>query len=233
MNDYINANFIPGPKGESNQFIACQGPKKGTVVDFWRMVKQENVGLIVMLCKTEEDGRPKCEHYWPESDSSNKYESINLEVKSESDKDETNNLSYREFSLIDTSSNSTVSTVKKVHYSGWPDHGVPHKDQLRDFDTLVEYTMDAYRNFREEDNPRKILIHCSAGIGRTGTLLTILHIISNIESARAAGEEITNISVFSTVRKLREHRFHLVQSESQYMFIYQYLAQYLKKIKLL
>ena len=66
LNTYINANYIPGPFGESNLFIGCQGPKSNTVKDFWRMVKQEKVGWIVMLCKLEEDERPKCDQYWPE-----------------------------------------------------------------------------------------------------------------------------------------------------------------------
>lgn len=80
-NSYINANYIPGPYGEQNEFIACQGPKSNTVKDFWRMVKQENIGTILMLCRTLEDDRPKCEKYWPSEGESLSYDDINLDIK--------------------------------------------------------------------------------------------------------------------------------------------------------
>ena len=124
-NSYINANYIPGPFGDKSEYIACQGPKSNTIKDFWRMVKQENIGTILMLCKITEDGRPKCEEYWPELTKSLIFEDINLEIKCESDKVETENLFHREFSLYDIDSKETISSVKQIHYTGWPDHGVP------------------------------------------------------------------------------------------------------------
>lgn len=232
-NDYINANYIPGPFGEQNIFIASQGPKHNTIKDFWRMIRQQNVSLILMLCRLEEGGRPKCDQYWPDHNESLKYDDISLEIKSESEKAETQNLLHREFSLIDTSNNETISTVRQIQYSGWPDHGLPDKEEFEDFDTLVEYTMNEYNKIRDEQLSRKILFHCSAGIGRTGTLLSIVHAIAHIEKLRAEEKDIESISVFSTVRKLREHRFHLVQTDGQYFFIYEYLAKYLKKVNLL
>jgi protein tyrosine phosphatase len=126
-----------------------------------------------------------------------------------------------------------VTTVKQIHYTGWPDHGIPKKEQFDDFDKLVENSIECYDAFKESEDNKRILLHCSAGIGRTGTLLSIMHIVSTIKNMQKDGETLNNISVFSTVRKLREHRFHLVQSESQYIFIYQYLAAFLKKISIL
>lgn len=158
-NDYINANYIPGPLGEKNKFIACQGPKKNTVKDFWRMVRQENIGLILMLCKVEEDGRPKCEQYWPSQDSPLSYSDINLEIQCESDNAETNHLYNREFRLVDTDKNEVISTVKQIHYTGWPDHGVPKKEEFSDFEKLVENSIEEYNNIKDEDNTRKILLH--------------------------------------------------------------------------
>ena len=232
-NTYINANYIPGPFGDQGELIACQGPKANTIKDYWRMVKQENITTIFMLCKCLEDGRPKWEQYWPDIETSLKFEDINLEVKCESDKAESDHIYHREFSLIDTASSETISTVKQIHYMGWPDHGVPKKKELSAFDSLVELTLDEYNNIRESEETKRLLFHCSAGIGRTGTLLSILHIVSSLNKKVKDGETITDLSVFSTVRKLREHRFHLVQSESQYLFIFEYLAQHLKKIKLI
>ncbi len=70
VNDYINANFVDGPLGNVNdrKIIACQGPLENTHTDFWRMVAQENVTLIVTTCNVTEKGRPKCHHFWPLSE---------------------------------------------------------------------------------------------------------------------------------------------------------------------
>jgi len=227
-NSYINANYIPGCLGEKDSFIACQGPKSNTVKDFWRMVRQENIGAILMLCKVYEDGRPKCEEYWPEKDQSLVFDEIDLKVQWDDEKTEGEALYHRDFSLIDTQNDEVISKIKQIHYTGWPDHGVPKKQGLDDFQTLVENSYSQYKTASE--NNSKVLIHCSAGIGRTGTLLSILNIVADIEKKKEQEEEISNISVFSVVRKLREHRFHLVQSESQYIFIYQFLAKYLKNL---
>lgn len=213
--------------------VACQGPIENTVIDFWRMVKQENIGYIFMLCKLKEDGRKKCEKYWPDADESIKFEEISLEIRGVSEKVETENLVHREFALVDTSNNETISQVQQIQYLGWPDHGIPEKHQFEDFDKLFEHTLAAYNSIKAEESTKKIGLHCSAGIGRTGTLLSLLHAVANIQKQKEEGEKITKISVFSTVRKLREHRFHLVQSDSQYYFIYEYLSAYLKKIKLI
>lgn len=228
---YINANHIPGPFDEPNLFVACQGPKSNTVKDFWRMVRQQNIGLIVMLCRLEEGGRSKCAKYWETGDIT--YDDINLEVKIESSKEITTNLTERQFELIDTKDNSTISTVTQIQYTGWPDHGVPEAKKLDDFDKVVEYTMEEYNKNKDLENPMKTLVHCSAGIGRTGTLLTIIHILAHIDNYRNQEQTVDNISVFSMVRRLREHRFHLVQTDVQYYFIYQYLAKYLKKVGLI
>lgn len=67
VDGYINANFVDGPLGEirNRKIIASQGPLENTYTDFWRMVSQENVTLIVTTCNTVEKGRPKCHHFWP------------------------------------------------------------------------------------------------------------------------------------------------------------------------
>jgi len=231
--DYINANYIPGPFGEDKLFVACQGPKSNTVKDFWRMVRQENILHIIMLCRLTEGGRTKCEKYWPGADESLKFEDIHLEVKSKGEKAITDNLVERDFSLIDLSSNETISEVKQVQYTGWPDHGIPEKDQFDDFDKLVQNTMEVYNTIKAEDSQKKMLLHCSAGIGRTGTLLSIVHMLAQLNEKEKAEVKPEKVSVFSVVRKLREHRFHLVQTDVQYYFIFEYLATHLKKLKLI
>lgn len=233
QNSYINANYIPGPFGEPNLFIGCQGPKSNTVLDFWRMVKQENVGWIVMLCKLQEDGRPKCDQYWPDENEVLEYDELGFKIKSESELIQSDNLHKREMTLINSETNEEISKVVQIQYLGWPDHGIPNKKQIDDFEVTLNQTLEEYNRIVNDNTQQKIVIHWSAGIGRTGTLLTLLHIIANLNKMVQEEKEIESISIFSTLRKLREHRFNLVQSSSQYLFLYEYLSKYLKKVKLI
>ena len=247
-NEYINANYIPTPYWnkfdlqivtQSNcdehdlDYIACQGPKSNTVDDFWRMVYQQNIGLIVMLCKLSEDGRPKCEQYWPDEGETSTYSKSGLSVTCNSIEDESKNIHHRTLTIQDTNT-SESRTLKQIQYSGWPDHGVPKSSSaIEDFGNLIEYCLKESKRMHDEENGEKILFHCSAGIGRTGTLLTLIHLFNQIEHAVENETEIATIPVFSTLRRLREYRFHLVQTEVQYLFIYKYLSWYLKKIKVI
>ena len=246
-NSYINANYIPTPfcknfnshiitnkNCDENDlsFIACQGPKSNTVEDFWRMVKQQNIGVIVMLCRVTEGGRSKCEEYWPAQGEAVSYSKSGIHVACDRDESETENLHYRDITLTFTDSEESIK-VKQIQYSGWPDHGVPQESALEDFDKLMEFCTTESERQHGDQSGEKMLFHCSAGIGRTGTLLTLMHVTQGLKAAQAEAKEISMVPVFSTLRRLREYRFHLVQTDVQYIFIYQYLSIYLKKLALL
>ena len=116
--------------------------------------------------------------------------------------------------------------MTQLHFTTWPDHGVPDKDQMDQFDTMIGETLKVLRNQSEQG----VLVHCSAGVGRTGTFLALVHLIATFEEQKLQGNasEIT-LSPFSTVRRLREQRLYQVQTEAQYRFIYRYLTSYLRK----
>ncbi|XP_068115987.1 receptor-type tyrosine-protein phosphatase beta-like [Hyperolius riggenbachi] len=202
--DYINANFIPG-YNSTKEFIAAQGPLPRTVTDFWRMIWEKEVRVIIMLTKCVEVGRVKCEEYWPSS-SSKMYGNLSVSMTSENvDPDWT----IRDFIVTNTKSTQTKQ-VRHFHFTAWPDHGVPRttKDLIRFRNLIREYT-----TFRcPASSP--ILVHCSAGVGRTGTLIALDRIIKQIETE-------DKVDVYGTVYDLRMHRGLMVQTESQYIFLNQ------------
>ena len=110
-------------------------------------------------------------------------------------------------------------TVKHYHYVSWPDHGVPQESQT--LDSLVE-------DLHAAEGPKPIVVHCSAGVGRTGTLIALSHLKHAIRAQRAAGAD-QGLSVFSTVRRLREQRIMMVQSKEQYELLYDFAALWIRK----
>ena len=117
--------------------------------------------------------------------------------------------------------------VKQLHYSGWPDHGVPSGKTMESFKTMMDYFIWTILTTSKEE---KIIVHCSAGIGRTGTTIGLAHLILNTWAQKNAGIADPEVSVFSTVRRLREQRYHLVQSLDQYEFLFHFYAYYLQTV---
>ncbi|XP_029438325.1 receptor-type tyrosine-protein phosphatase eta-like [Rhinatrema bivittatum] len=201
--DYINANYMPGYNSKK-EFIATQGPLPHTVPDFWRMVWEKNVFAVVMLTKCVEQGKTKCHEYWPTGESKTYGDTV-VAMSSESVLPE---WTIRDFSLRNRRTTET-HPVRQFHFTAWPDHGVPKTtDTLIHFRSLVREYMKPY------PSGSPILVHCSAGVGRTGAFIAIDHIIHQVELENY-------VDVFGIVHDLRMHRPLMVQTESQYIFLHQ------------
>lgn len=201
--DYINANYMPGYHSKKD-FIATQGPLPNTLKDFWRMVWEKNVYAIVMLTKCVEQGRTKCEEYWP-SKQAQDYGDITVAMTSEVVLPE---WTIRDF-VVKNMQNSESHPLRQFHFTSWPDHGVPDTtDLLINFRYLV-------RDYMKQIPPESpILVHCSAGVGRTGTFIAIDRLIYQIENENT-------VDVYGIVYDLRMHRPLMVQTEDQYVFLNQ------------
>ena len=114
--------------------------------------------------------------------------------------------------------------MAQLHYTGWPDHGVPSGDSIKSFGQMLEIFM---LMLLESEPSEKAIVHCSAGIGRTGTTIGLAHLIINTYAQINKGISKPGLSVFSTIRRLREQRYHLVQMPEQYLFIYEFLKGWL------
>ncbi|XP_066925489.1 receptor-type tyrosine-protein phosphatase F-like isoform X2 [Clytia hemisphaerica] len=201
---YINANFINGYQ-QQKKFIAAQGPLPETVLDFWRMVWEQNTATIVMLTRLVEDNKVKCEQYWPEGKAL-QYGSIVVTVNSVS---EMTDYTVRVFTLHKVNSPEMGKReVRQYHYMSWPDHGVPgHPTSMLSF---VRHVMGDMKNRRQEG---PVVVHCSAGVGRTGTFIAI-------ETGLRQIEHDQTVDIYGTVCRMRMQRNFMVQIEGQYKFIY-------------
>ncbi|VDO69523.1 unnamed protein product [Heligmosomoides polygyrus] len=214
-NGYINASFISLPKGRT-RFIAAQAPLPTTLEEWWKMVDEQKVLLIVMLCKLVEMNKVKCERYWPveigQSLLFGHYE-ISLDGVDTFADDE-----YLLRRLRMTNQKTGESRViHQLHYKEWPDHGCPSgESQLIN---MIEKMAELHES---SDSP--VLVHCSAGVGRTGTIISVNYIRELIESA-----ELESLDLFELVMSLRKQRASMVQTQDQYQFVHKCVAFYCRR----
>ncbi|KAM8738248.1 receptor-type tyrosine-protein phosphatase epsilon-like isoform 2-T2 [Acanthopagrus schlegelii] len=206
--DYINASYIDGFK-EKNKFIAAQGPKLETVADFWRMIWEQKTTTIVMLTNLKERKEDKCFQYWPEKGC---WMYGNVRVAME---DFTVLVDYtiRKFCVQYGSDGPRAPRlVTQLHFTSWPDFGVPFSPiGMLKFLKKVKAVNPSYAG--------PIVVHCSAGVGRTGTFIVIDSMIDMMHMEQ-------RLDVFGFVSRIREQRCQLIQTDMQYSFIYQALLEY-------
>ena len=216
-NKYINAS----PINIINQkyFILTQGPKKETIEDFWTMVDENECKVIVMLCNNTEDGRKKCEKYWAKEIEMKNY------IISVLRKNKNDDFKIREIKLINLSS-KIEKTIIQIHFIDWPDHGVPDNQYGKIFETFIKMIelVDKYKG----NHPA--VIHCSAGVGRSGTFTSMYYLKKEIEDQiKDSNAKEVKFSIFNLVRKIKEMRLYSVQSYFQYQFIYEFANYLLNK----
>ncbi|KAI7807554.1 putative receptor-type tyrosine-protein phosphatase T-like [Triplophysa rosa] len=197
--DYINANYIDGYHRQRH-YIATQGPMQETVRDFWRMIWQENSASIVMVTNLVEVGRVKCVRYWP--DETEVYGDIKVTLI------ETEPLAeyvIRTFT-VQKKGHHEMREIRQFHFTSWPDHGVPcYATGLLGFIRQVK--------FLNPPDAGPIVVHCSAGAGRTGCFIAVDIMLDMAESEGV-------VDIFNCIRELRSQRVNMVQTEEQYVFVH-------------
>ena len=206
---YINASWIHMPI--QGMFIATQGPLNNTIEDFWTMCDEYDIEAIVMLCKLKEDGNEKCANYWD-----TKY-LINYEIKKIEEKYLDNGITLRKFQLINIYQKNRNKLITQIHLNCWVDHTALNEEHIDKIITIIKF-VDQYRN------NKPVVVHCSAGVGRTGTFISLYNMYHEImQQIYIIKNEIIQISVFNLVRKLKEMRMFMVENENQYHFLYVFL----------
>lgn len=217
--DYINANHIrPEDDGSGDkfpQYIATQGCLPHTVNDFWHMVWQENSRVIVMTTKEVERGKTKCARYWPEENQTKEVGKIVLKCVSDSVRTD---YTLREFVAT---KDDEKRRIYQYHFQAWPDHGVP-----ADPGCVLSFLHDVNTRQSAVPDAGAIVVHCSAGIGRTGTFIVIDMIIGQIERRGLDCE----IDIQRMIQTIRAQRSGMVQTEAQYKFVYMAVQYYIETL---
>uniref|UniRef100_A0A8W8P2R4 protein-tyrosine-phosphatase n=1 Tax=Magallana gigas TaxID=29159 RepID=A0A8W8P2R4_MAGGI len=208
--DYINANYIDGIYQE-NRYIATQGPTQNTVGDFWLMVWQEHVEQIVMLTNLIEGSKKKCYQYWPDLEETMACGMLTLHIDRER---HYACYSIRVLRLTNIKQGNESRTITQYHYTAWPDHGTPNPLCLLMFHNHVTRTKVSQLKV-------PTLVHCSAGIGRTGTYIAI-------DALYEEGKQKSKINIAEYVRKMRKNRMNMVQTYEQYKTIFLTLHEMFK-----
>ncbi|KAF4072551.1 hypothetical protein AMELA_G00264290 [Ameiurus melas] len=211
--DYINANFIKGVAG-SNRYIATQGPLSNTVVDLWRMVWEYDIKVIIMACKEIELGKRKCEVYWSPLDAASTFGPFTVSTVAESPTTEEVIVRTLAVKYCDE-----TRTVSHFQYTAWPDHGIP--DEAVGILRMMESV-----HVRQGHHPGPLLVHCSAGCGRTGVICAI-DIVNDLLHKKQIGEDF---NIMDLVLELRRQRPSAVQTKEQYEFVFHTVAQIFEKV---
>ncbi|XP_056131706.1 receptor-type tyrosine-protein phosphatase beta-like [Lampris incognitus] len=214
--DYINASYTPG-NNYRREYIAAQGPLPGTKDDFWRMVWEHGVHNIVMVTQCVEKGRIKCDQYWPADREPLYYGDLVVQMMSESVLPE---WTIREFKITSENGSSYSRVVRHFHYTVWPDHGVPDSTQ-----SLIQFVRTVRDYIDRSPTTGATVVHCSAGVGRTGTFIVLDRALQQLDSKGT-------IDLYGCVFDLRLHRSHMVQTECQYSYLYQCVRDVLRARKL-
>ncbi|MXQ88106.1 hypothetical protein E5288_WYG017193 [Bos mutus] len=207
--NYINASYIDGFK-EPRKYIAAQGPRDETVDDFWRMIWEQKATVIVMVTRCEEGNKNKCAEYWPSMDEGSRvYGDVIVEINEHK---RCPDYIIQKLTVGNRKEKASGRAVTHIQFTSWPDHGVPEDPHLL---LKLRRRVNAFSNFFSGP----IVVHCSAGVGRTGTYIGIDAMLEGLEAEN-------KVDVYGYVVKLRRQRCLMVQVEAQYILIHQALVEY-------
>ncbi|XP_068453855.1 receptor-type tyrosine-protein phosphatase V-like [Clinocottus analis] len=211
--DYINANFVPGG-GSERDFICTQGPLLNTTADFWRMVWEQNVRIIVMVTALRHKDQVLCDRYWPLERETAHHGSIQVTTVTQQHGPDCfiSSINIRQRAC------PADRTVTHFYFPSWPDRGVP-----KDATSLVTFTELVRQQVEAGPRLGPAVVHCSAGVGRSGTFVAALWLMQLC--ARGIPPDIR-----AAVEDLRLHRMWMVQTLEQYVLVHQCLLQWLSGV---
>ncbi|XP_068110655.1 tyrosine-protein phosphatase non-receptor type 21 isoform X3 [Hyperolius riggenbachi] len=225
---YINASHVKVTVGGVEwDYIATQGPLHNTCQDFWQMVWEQGVAIIAMVTLEEEGGREKSYRYWPRLGS--RHNTVTYGRFKITTRFRTDSGCYATTGLkIKHLLTGQERTVWHLQYTDWPEHG--HPEDLKGFLSYLEEIQSVRRHTNSTSDPSSpnppVLVHCSAGVGRTGVV-----ILSEVMIACLEHNEMLDIPLMLDM--LRHQRMMMVQTIAQYTFVYKVLIQFLRSSRLI
>jgi len=208
-NRYINASWIHIPLFK--YFIATQGPLPHTIIDFWTMCDEYNVSLIVMLCNLKENNVDKCADYWHVQNLGH------LRIKLLEEKEDQKGIFIRRISLFNKLKNKEKIFIQ-IHLTYWEDHKALDGGYFNKIIRIIQIIDGAKK---KSNNP--CVVHCSAGVGRTGTFISLYNLYHEIiQQIFVTKNEVIVFCIFNLVRKMKEMRIFSIENENQFLLIYDF-----------
>ena len=208
-NRYINASWIHIPLFK--YFIATQGPLPHTIIDFWTMCDEYNVSLIVMLCNLKENNVDKCADYWHVQNLGH------LRIKLLEEKEDQKGIYIRRISLFNKLKNKEKIFIQ-IHLTYWEDHKALDGGYFNKIIRIIQIIDGAKK---KSYNP--CVVHCSAGVGRTGTFISLYNLYHEIiQQIFVTKNEVIVFCIFNLVRKMKEMRIFSIENENQFLLIYDF-----------
>ncbi|XP_066592884.1 tyrosine-protein phosphatase non-receptor type 2 isoform X2 [Prorops nasuta] len=218
--DYINANLVQVERAH-RQYILTQGPLPATAGHFWLMVWEQNTKAVLMLNKVIEKNQVKCHQYWPMENSSDPamiFSDVNIKVEYVS-KTESSDYTIRTLCITDIETNESRE-ILHFHYTTWPDFGVPESPTA-----FLRFLVDIRQSGALDQNVGPPVVHCSAGIGRSGTFCLVDACLVLIEE-----NGINSVNVREVLMEMRKSRMGLIQTPDQLLFSYAAIIQGAKQL---
>ena len=208
-NRYINASWIHIPLFK--YFIATQGPLPHTIIDFWTMCDDYNISLIVMLCNLKENNVDKCADYWHVQNLGH------LRIKLLEEKEDQKGIFIRRISLFNKLKKKEKIFIQ-IHLTYWEDHKALDGGY---FDKIIRIIQIIDGAKKKSYNP--CVVHCSAGVGRTGTFISLYNLYHEIiQQIFVTKNEVIVFCIFNLVRKMKEMRIFSIENENQFLLIYDF-----------
>lgn len=213
--DYINANYVPGYNSK-REYIACQGPLPSTTEDFWRMIWEQKCRVIVMMTKFKENNREKCYNYMPYGEEPIVYGDLEISVN----KHFTSTSGHFKLTELQIDLGNETRTITHFNYLEWMDKTAPSDyDKLIDFATSVRKEINRFSVGSDLYGP--VCVHCSAGVGRTGSFIVIDRCLQLL---RDKPKMNMYIDIYGMVWEMRQHRCLLVQTDDQYALVHKCIS---------
>lgn len=210
--DYINANLIKMDQAH-RKYILTQGPLPNTTSHFWLMVWEQNCKAVIMLNRIIEKNQVKCHQYWPLGTKQGRedvmiFTDVGLKVELISETESSYYIT-RVLRLIELKTNNSRD-ILHFHYITWPDFGVPQSPTA-----FLRFLNMVRRSGALDQNVGPPVVHCSAGIGRSGTFCLV-------DTCLILMKEYGNnsIKVRDILLEMRKQRMGLIQTPDQLRFSY-------------